>query len=158
MNLRLLIAILIAAYAPMQAIAAPCDGIWQKSLTVGTALVESEQVRSRFAFPQGKRRVYEHMGVGPWHIVWADWDISEPGAHIIRKDAQGIRLIENWGGVALRDEADDVERWAMSLDQGFPGELAHCFAWYVTIGRYNGAPTWPNPFNNDWEGHEPGAK
>ncbi|MBE9607613.1 hypothetical protein IAI18_22300 [Acetobacteraceae bacterium H6797] len=152
MYTRLLLAVLAAMALPLLARAeTPCDGIWQQSLSEGRALIEDERVRAAFRQWEDEKRVYEHMALGPWHIVWVAWSISEPGAIFIRRDADGPRFLGGWGGVALPDEGDEVKQWAKSEFPGIPEPLVNCFVWYALDGRLKGAPTWPNPFNDDWD-------
>jgi len=130
--------------------ASPCSQIWQKSLTEATALISAEAIRASLPpVMLGHAPVYEHMSVGPWHIVWAEPDDGEPAALFIKLDGKTPRLAEVWGGVVREDERRSIENWALTLAPQFPPRLAQCFAWYVTVGRYKRSPTWPNPFNRD---------
>jgi hypothetical protein len=120
--------------------ATPCDGIWQHPLAEAAAVLA--------AVPDLPRDpTYEHMQAGPWHIVWVEPVEAEAGAHFITTATTPPRHVETWGGVAGSDETAEVIAWAMALDPTISKPLAECFAWYVTLGRDMGPPTWPNPFN-----------
>jgi len=126
----------------------PCDSIWHQSLAEGEALMGDRAIRERrHSPPDPSQRVYEHMAAGPWHIVWAEDDGSEPGAFFIRKSGNVINASLVFGGVATKDEREEVEKWAASAGKDFPPKLAACFAWYVIVGRYNDTVPPANPFN-----------
>jgi hypothetical protein len=127
----------------------PCDGIWQHSVRTAEVML----MHHRLPIPKKglppQSHVYEHMVSGPWHIVFLEFEQNEPSAYFLMKDGGAVRFVTEWGGVASEDERSDVEKWALGVDRKFPGNLAECFAWYVTIGRYEGPPTRPNPFNRN---------
>ena len=129
-------ALLIAALAASPALAAtPCDGIWQKPLADGRALLKATPIKGIGSKP----KVYELMQTGKWSVVWAEFSDAEPGGYFI----QGGHYVDVWGGVAAGETAAEIGKWASKL--GAPKPLAACFGWYVVEGRETKA-AWPNPF------------
>lgn len=126
--------------APAMA-ATPCDGIWQKNLANGSALLKKTPVKGLPARP----KVYDLMQSGGWSIVWAEFPEAEPGGYFINNKG---RFIEVWGGVAAGESAGDLAQWALKLDRTMPKPLAACFGWYVAGGREKSPPAWKNPFSN----------
>jgi hypothetical protein len=130
--------LLILALAATPAFAAtPCDGIWQKPLADGRALLKATPIKGLPAKP----KVYDLMQNGKWSIVWAQFPDAEPGGYFIRDG----RYVDVWGGVAAGESANDIAKWAQKLGKDMPKPLAACFGWYVVDGRETPA-AWPNPF------------
>lgn len=128
----------LAAAAPAVA-ATPCDGIWQKKLADGSALLRQMPAKQR----PDKPKVYDVMQSGGFSIVWAEFTDAEPGGYIFNK----TRLVEVWGGVAGTDTAADLAGWALKQDKAMPRPLANCFGWYVAGGREKSPPARKNPFS-----------
>jgi hypothetical protein len=138
MRLVLAAALLAAGLSPALA-ATPCDGIWQKPLADGQALLKKTA-------PKGmpvKPKVFEVMQSGGWNLVWAEFADAEPGGYFL----DGTRYVDVWGGVAAGESEKEIASWATKLDKKMPAPLARCFGWYVVTGREQGPPTRPNPFN-----------
>jgi hypothetical protein len=76
------------------------------------------------------------MSESNWHIVWVNFEDSEPGAIFIDKTSPDKSFISTWGGVASPEESDDIKKWVISNNKNIPEKLASCFVWYVTTGRY----------------------
>ena len=148
MGIALLGPLSVQAHAGDGVPGTPCDSIWHQPLAEGEALMADRAIRARRQTPSDpSQRVYEHMAAGPWHIVWVEDDVSEPGAFFIRKSGNHIRGSLVFGGVATKDERAEVQKWAASAAKDFPPDLAACFAWYVVDGRYGDTTAPANPFN-----------
>lgn len=130
------LAFLLLTAAPALA-ATPCDGIWQKPLADGRALLKKTPIKGL----PSKPKVYDLMQSANWSIVWAEFPDTEPGGYFIRDG----RFVEVWGGVAAGETASEIGKWALKL--GAPKPLAACFGWYVVEGRDKSPPAWPNPFS-----------
>lgn len=120
--------------------AAPCDGIWQKPLAQGQALLKKAAPQIK-GLPS-KPKVFEVMQTANWSLVWADFSDSEHGGYFL----QGDRYVTVWGGVDAGESEKEIAGWAMKQSKAMP-PLARCFGWYVVTGREQGPPTRPNPFN-----------
>ena len=140
MRLVLAAAILAASLSPAMA-ATPCDGIWQKPLADGQALLKKAAPQIK-GLPS-KPKVFEVMQSGGWSLVWAQFADAEPGGYFL----DGNRYVDVWGGVAAGESEKDIAGWATKLDKKMPAPLARCLGWYVVTGREQGPPTRPNPFN-----------
>jgi hypothetical protein len=121
--------------------ATPCDGIWQKPLAQGQALLKKAAPQIK-GLPS-KPKVFEVMQMAGWSLIWAEFSDSEPGGYFLHGD----RYITVWGGVAAGDPEKEIAAWAIKEAKGVPQPLARCFGWYVVTGREQGPPTRPNPFN-----------
>ena len=121
--------------------AAPCDGIWQKPLAQGQALLKKAAPQIK-GLPS-KPKVFEVMQTANWSLVWADFSDSEHGGYFL----QGDRYVTVWGGVDAGESEKEIAGWAMKQSKAMPPPLARCFDWYVVTGREQGPPTRPNPFN-----------
>jgi hypothetical protein len=138
--MKKLIALFLLASTPALA-ATPCDGIWQKSLPAGQALLKK-------AAPQinglpDKPKVFEVMQTATWSLIWAEFPNAEPGGYFLN----GNRYVTVWGGVAAGETDKEIAAWALKQNKAMPPALARCFGWYVVTGREQGPPTRPNPFN-----------
>lgn len=119
--------------------ATPCDGIWQKPLAEGQALL-------RKAAPQGmpaRPKVFEVMQKDGWSLVWAEFSDAEPGGYFLDHG----RFVDVWGGVAAGESEREIASWASKLSKTMPPPLARCFGWYVVTGREHSPPARPNPFS-----------
>ena len=140
MKFRVLLAgCMMAAVTPALG-ATPCDGIWQKSLADGRALLAKTRISGLPARPD----VYDVMQSGGWSIVWAQFPQAEPGGYFISNTG---RFVEVWGGVAAGESAADLTAWAMKRDKAMPRPLAACFGWYGAGGREKSPPARKNPFS-----------
>ena len=138
MRFALAAAMLAASLSPALA-ATPCDGIWQKPLADGQALLRKVKPKGM----PGNPKVFEVMQSDGWSLVWAEFPDSEPGGYFI----DGTRFVDVWGGVAGPDSAKVIAAWATKLDKKMPKPLAACFGWYVKSGREHSPPARPNPFS-----------
>ena len=66
--MRKLIAIFLLASTPAMA-ATPCDGIWQKPLAAGQALLKKAAPQIK-GLPS-KPKVFEVMQTANWSLIWA---------------------------------------------------------------------------------------
>jgi hypothetical protein len=121
--------------------ATPCDGIWQKDKTQGLALLKPFLTKASITNLPAKATVHDHMQVGGWDIVWADFADAEPGGFVIHDK----KLVQNWGGSGP-ETAQELTQWMLKQTKTMPKPLAACFGWYVAGGRTTKA-AWPNPFN-----------
>jgi len=135
---KIVFSLLLTAITPALA-RTPCDGIWQRPLTSGAALLKNAHIKGLPPRP----KVYDVMRDGQWDIVWAAFADAEPGGYFIRNG----RYVEVWGGVAAGDTAADLAKWAASQGKDVPKPLAACFGWYVAGGRETSPPAWRNPFS-----------
>ena len=119
--------------------ATPCDGIWQKPLADGQALLTKVKPKGMGAKP----KVFEVMQSGTWSLVWAEFSDAEPGGYFI----DDTRFVDVWGGVAAGESEKEIASWATKLDKKMPKPLARCFGWYVVTGREHSPPARPNPFS-----------
>lgn len=138
--MKMLIAILLLAATPALA-ATPCDGIWQKPLAQGQALLKKAAPQIK-GLPS-KPKVFEVMQAANWSLIWAEFADAEPGGYFL----QGERYVTVWGGVATDETDKEISAWATKENKAIPAALARCFGWYVVTGREQGPPTRPNPFN-----------
>jgi len=138
--MKKLIAMLLLTATPAVA-ATPCDGIWQKPLAQGQALLKKAAPQIK-GLPS-KPKVFEVMQAANWSLVWAEFADAEPGGYFL----QGDRYVTVWGGVAAGDSEKEIAGWALKENKAMPPALARCFGWYVVTGREQGPPTRPNPFN-----------
>lgn len=138
--MKKLIAMMLLTATPAMA-ATPCDGIWQKPLAQGQALLKKAAPQIK-GFPS-KPKVFEVMQAANWSLVWAEFAEAEPGGYFL----QGNRFVTVWGGVAAGESEKDIAGWALKENKAMPPALARCFGWYVVTGREQGPPTRPNPFN-----------
>lgn len=138
--MKKLIAIMLLAATPAVA-ATPCDGIWQKPLASGQALLKKAAPQIK-GLPS-KPKVFEVMQAANWSLVWAEFADAEPGGYFL----QGDRYVTVWGGVAAGESEKEIAGWALKQNKAMPPALARCFGWYVVTGREQGPPTRPNPFN-----------
>ncbi len=138
--MKKLIAIMLLTATPAMA-ATPCDGIWQKSLAQGQALLKKAAPQIK-GLPS-KPKVFEVMQTANWSLVWAEFADAEPGGYFL----QGDRYVTVWGGVAAGEPEKEIAAWALKENKAMPPTLARCFGWYVVTGREQGPPTRPNPFN-----------
>jgi hypothetical protein len=121
------------------AAATPCDGIWQKPLTEGQAMLKKATPKGMPARP----KAFEVMQTAGWSLIWAEFPDAEPGGYFLDHG----RFVDVWGGVAGGDSESEIAAWASKLSRTMPRPLARCFGWYVVTGREQGLPTRPNPFN-----------
>ena len=138
--MKKLIAMMLLTGTPAMA-ATPCDGIWQKPLAQGQALLKKAAPQIK-GLPS-KPKVFEVMQAANWSLVWAEFADAEPGGYFL----QGDRYVTVWGGVAAGESEKDIAGWALKENKAIPPPLARCFGWYVVTGREQGPPTRPNPFN-----------
>ncbi len=138
--MKKLIAMMLLTATPAMA-ATPCDGIWQKPLAQGQALLKKAAPQIK-GLPS-KPKVFEVMQAANWSLVWAEFADAEPGGYFL----QGDRYVTVWGGVAAGESEKDIAGWALKENKAIPPPLARCFGWYVVTGREQGPPTRPNPFN-----------
>ena len=138
--MKKLIAMMLLAATPAVA-ATPCDGIWQKPLAQGQALLKKAAPQIK-GLPS-KPKVFEVMQAANWSLVWAEFADAEPGGYFLQEG----RFVTVWGGVAAGESEKEIAAWAMKENKAMPPALARCFGWYVVTGREQGPPTRPNPFN-----------
>jgi hypothetical protein len=138
--MKKLIAMMLLTATPAMA-ATPCDGIWQKPLAQGQALLKKATPQIK-GLPS-KPKVFEVMQAANWSLVWAEFADAEPGGYFL----QGDRYVTVWGGVAVGESEKEIAAWALKENKAMPPALARCFGWYVVTGREQGPPTRPNPFN-----------
>ncbi|MES2473680.1 MAG: hypothetical protein V4601_12675 [Pseudomonadota bacterium] len=138
--MKKLIAMMLLAATPALA-ATPCDGIWQKPLASGQALLKKAAPQIK-GLPS-KPKVFEVMQTANWSLVWAEFADAEPGGYFL----QGDHFVTVWGGVAAGESEKEIAGWALKENKAMPPALARCFGWYVVTGREQGPPTRPNPFN-----------
>ena len=138
--MKKLIALLLLATTPAMA-ATPCDGIWQKPLAGGQALLKKAAPQIK-GLPD-KPKVFEVMQTATWSLIWAEFPNAEPGGYFLN----GNRYVTVWGGVAAGETDKEIAAWALKQNKAMPPALARCFGWYVVMGREQGPPTRPNPFN-----------
>lgn len=138
--MKKLIALFLLATTPAFA-ATPCDGIWQKPLAAGQALLKKAAPQIK-GLPN-KPKVFEVMQAGGWSLIWAEFPNAEPGGYFLNGD----KYVTVWGGVATGETDKEIAAWATKENKAVPPALARCFGWYVVTGREQGPPTRPNPFN-----------
>jgi hypothetical protein len=138
--MKKLIATMLLASTPAMA-ATPCDGIWQKPLAQGQALLKKAAPQIK-GLPS-KPKVFEVMQAANWSLVWAEFADAEPGGYFLQEG----RYVAVWGGVAAGESEKEIAGWALKQAKAIPPALARCFGWYVVTGREQGPPTRPNPFN-----------
>ena len=91
--MKKILPILMLAATPAWA-ATPCDGIWQKDKAQGLALLKPFLIKASITNQPAKTKVYDHMQVGDWDMVWADFADAEPGGFVIHDK----KLLQKWGG------------------------------------------------------------
>lgn len=94
--------------------ATPCDGIWQKPLAQGQALLKKAAPQIK-GLPS-KPKVFEVMQTAGWSLIWAEFSDSEPGGYFLNRD----RYITVWGGVAAGESEKEIAAWAMKENKAMP--------------------------------------
>lgn len=79
--------------------------------------------------------VLHSFRVGTWSILHVATHQSDDAFFFFDKDPSSARYVALWGGAAAKAEEHSIEKWALKNAPGIPGQLARCFAWYVTSGR-----------------------
>lgn len=122
--------------------ATPCDGIWQKDKAQGLAMLKPFLAKERITSQPARAKVFDHMQVGDWHMVWAEFTDAEPGGFVIHDR----KLLQTWGG-AGPETARENTQWMLQQVKAMPRPLAACFGWYSAGGREKSPPAWKNPFS-----------
>lgn len=129
------VAILISACGSPRAVKTdtlPCDGV-DRSLTterksaLSTAIAKQLNVSSV--------DVLQSFAEFGWNIIYVDTHNSDEQFLFFSGDPLSSDSVTGWGGVAMKDEEQEIKAWTLENAPGIPPHLASCFAWHVTQHR-----------------------
>jgi hypothetical protein len=111
----------------------PACAIYVQSHTAGEMKTDAELVGAATHTRARPETLSTVMALPDWRLVWATPAGGEKGVFFFRRAGSGYRLVDTWGGVALRSERGATAAWAAKL--GVPQALAQCFASHVVDGE-----------------------
>ncbi|WP_430455069.1 hypothetical protein [Rheinheimera sp.] len=112
----------------------PCVGV-DRTLS-NTEKSKLSEAIARQMGPE-KVEIYESFKNGGWSIIYASAGIGDtPFLFYLGDPTKAVHPVTVWSGAATFFETAEISEWVVSEAKGIPLELANCFAWHVTLGRW----------------------
>lgn len=110
----------------------PCSGVDRKltpERSRSLAPVVAKQLNVKRA------QILNSFRFGRWSILYAATFESDEVYAFYSGAPQSNKYVTLWGGVAFKDEEEEIRNWTLKNAPGIPITLANCFAWHVTKER-----------------------